>query len=194
MRQIKLIIAALFVFSPFAANATTVVDFETKTPFFCEFEDQTDGGLSFQHDFAACFYGPSPDNADFPTEPTSVVMGIGFSDILVTEEFGGIFDLISADLAFGPFRHDGLLFDETLVTGFLSGGGTVQTLLTVGYEFETYVFNWTDLIAVEFGELVNASEYLAFDNIVYNVPEPATLALLGLGIAGIGLVRRRRKV
>lgn len=33
---------------------------------------------------------------------------------------------------------------------------------------------------------------LFIDNIIYQAPEPGTLALLGIGLAGIGLARRRR--
>lgn len=176
--------------------AAAVADFETKAPFYCEFINQTDGGLAFAHDFAACYYGPDQP-ADFPTAPPSVVMGIGFSDITITTVGGAPFDLVSMDLAFGPFSHGGLNSDVTTVTGFFSGGGSVSVDLTIDYSFDTYNFGWTGLSSVVVGELQGASEYIAFDNIVYDstggVPEASTWALMIAGFGLVGAAARRRR-
>ncbi len=180
-----------------AANAA-VADFETKQPFYCDTNNhvQTDGGLNFAYGFAACFYGPA-NNADFPTPNTSNVMGIGYSDTTITTVAGDAFDLNKLDLAFGPFAHGGRQSDTTTVIGTLAGGGTLQTVLTIGYGFQTYTLNWQGLSSVTFGQLTG-SEYLAFDNVVYNaggVPEPATWAMMiaGFGLAGAAMRRRSAK-
>ncbi len=192
VRILSLVGACLFVCSTGASAA--VADFESKQPFYCDFNDQVDGGLTFNHDFAACFYGPS-NNADFPTPNTSNVMGIGFSNIDIATQSGDVFDLVKLDLAFGPFNHGGLTSDTTRVTGTLAAGGTLETVLTVGFGFQTYTLNWQGLSGVRFEQLAQGSEYLSFDNVTYNVaavPEPATWAMMlgGFGLAGASMRRR----
>ena len=116
----------------------------------------------------------------------------------ITETGGGLFGLASLD-AGGLFSGSG----SVQVTGYLSGGGTVQTLLdlvnfsvTAGV-LPTFTFDgaWNDLTAVDL--LRTSGNFIAFDNITLtrsvSVPEPGTLALLGIGLFGMGLSRRRRK-
>lgn len=175
------------------AASAAVVTFEDKQAFFCnESGSNSSGGLNYTIGFADCYYSPA-NPADFPTPPPSTVMASGYGDTVFTRPGGAVFSLNKVDLAFGPFNHNGLPSDTTTVTGTLQGGGTVSTVLDVGYGFRTYQLNWTGLTSVTFGQLANASEYLAFDNIVYNgVPEPASWMLLLGGFGLAGTVMRRR--
>jgi len=176
------------------ANAGLIVDFESEVRSFCETGDFDSGGLNFSNDGNYhCYYTPSVP-VDFPTALTSSTIGFGFSDVTLSATNGGIFSLDSLDLAFGPFNHGGLISDTTEVIGQLAGGGTISTVLTVGFGFNSHILNWNNLTAVTFSELQNNSQYLAFDNIAYDtaaVPEPSTLAIFALGI--LGLASRRFK-
>lgn len=86
------------------------------------------------------------------------------------------------------------------VVGRIEGGGAVTAVLATGPggadTFADYSFpsSFIDLSSVQFvgGEGYPADEF-AIDNItIYSVPEPSTLAMLLLGVAGLGVVAYRR--
>jgi len=184
-----------------------VVTFNEVASFGCDVNvTASHGGMTFGTNWYACTYAPG-DSADFPTPISSTVFAVGFGDLLLTADDSSPFSLDSVDLAYGPFDHQGAASDTTTVTGFLAGGGTVSTVLDVRFGFQRFHFGpqWTNLASVNFGQLAQTSEYLAFDNIAYNggvppaldarVPEPATWGLMILGFAGAGAMLRntRRK-
>jgi len=85
------------------------------------------------------------------------------------------------------------------VTGFYGAGGTVvESFLTTADIQSTYLLSaaFTGLSSVNFHSFGSVGDGMALDNITVNsnrVPEPAPLALLGLGLLGLGMARKRRK-
>lgn len=177
-----------------SSATASVVTFEEKPAFKCVSGTQFSGGMNIALPGGfACYYSPAA-RADFPSLPSSTVMGIGYSDITISKTGGGVFTLNSVDLGFGPWDHG--VSDITRVTGYFQGGATVSKELTVGLAFKTFQLEWSNLDRVVFSQLVNTRQYLAFDNIRFNesqVPEPTTMALFGIAAAGLAVGRRRRK-
>ena len=107
---------------------------------------------------------------------------------------GGIFSLFSLDLAFFDLGFGDPPGDLT-ITGFLNGDQEVSSVFSlVNPATITFDSNWSRLTQVSF---VGTSGFL-LDNIgveaVAAVPEPGTLALVGLAAAGLAFTRRRTGV
>ena len=112
--------------------------------------------------------------------------------ITLTAVGGGAFSFSALDAANLRFESSTQPLD---LVGAVAGGGIVVDQVTIGATWQTFAltgFNDVTSVAI-FGP--DIGQDLAMDNLVVNsVPEPATLGLLGLGLAGVGFMRRRKTV
>ena len=137
-----------------------------------------EGGLRFSGDATSYLpldtigSGGSPGLFVFANSPLSL-----------TADGGGLFDLTSVDYGQDPFDP---LSGTLLVHGILDGGGFLDETLALGNLSKFPFQGWTSLKEVTF--LADANFVL--DNV--NVPEPASLALVGVALAGLVVTRRRK--
>lgn len=122
----------------------------------------------------------------------------------MTQVGGGAFALLSLDL--GELRTSTGPGNQVRIDGVVFGGGSVSTLYSLDgindgagglADFETFILQagFGSLSEVTFTGLHpggGAPARFLVDNIVA-VPEPSTMLLLGAGIVGLGVRRRRAR-
>jgi len=178
MRQIKLIIAALFLMSPFAANADPItVDFTVTG---------TSGPLSGV--MSSGFF--TFDDSVIPAVIPAWGVNVAQADLLTDLSFswnGIAYDETTANTGWLGFDSAGLLEYFGLGTSCGAGYCNLSSQIT-GFILGGATFHYSTTASA------GSATYAGVVGFTTQVTEPGTLALLGIGLVAMGLSRRRKKI
>lgn len=179
MKQLKSLISALVLLSPLSANAgligTEVGCSITPTPFWvCDQPSNVVGaGAEFELQLPQ-----SPDNFGLSVD-------ISDSSIQISSIKNTIFGLGAGELLTLSFDVDVLG-----ISNFVASNVSVISLSSI-----SFIDNMLS-IDLNNGATWDVGSYVSFDidTATASVPEPGTLMLMGLGLAGIGFSRKKKSV
>jgi hypothetical protein len=182
MQQIKLMIAALFLISPFAANADPIV-----TTGLCA-DGVNSCYTSIENlDIQGILY-----NVDWYTTPV-VLSDLLVSDPGVAAFAGDSFLALAAANAINKAFNDAGLNLWTIETGTEGYSGLWIVSDILADNTMDFQVAWSNYDQVNFLSGISISRTGPFAIFARtSVPEPSTLALVGIGLLGLGLTRRRK--
>ena len=200
MQNNKLAAAALLAVAPLAANAT-VIDFESaSTAGSCQVNDggSIDGFTlgAYDGDSGGGFNNSSACNYIAPTANSGTQYMVNYNSVIAefTRDIG-TFSLNSL------FVHSDIRVGDSTVRfqGLDGVGGAIlysmDVAITAAWEKISFA-GWTNVKTFTWDSLEPGTSNIAIDDFEYDavaVPEPGTLLLLGTGLLGFGLMRRRLK-
>ncbi|MFZ6644643.1 PEP-CTERM sorting domain-containing protein [Undibacterium sp. TJN25] len=200
-------LSRLFLVGAFAvagSSQATVIDFNVNKTYHASGSYQEDGFQISATDNGAnkdqtlVFWGNIAAGYNADHAGNTLTNNYAGATLVLSKSDGSNFSFGSIDITDGTNSNA----TGNVIFNFLFGdGSTSQSTVALDNNIglQTFVFNLTNLSAVSWTPLTTIAKRAQVDNIVLDtvpqntVPEPATAALFGLGLLGVGVASRKSK-